>query len=316
MSDAIFGTQVVIISMPTSLYHGLLTIALAASGVYGAICAGLYFSQTRLIFKPTATLTQTPDALGVDYQDVWIDAAGQAALPDEGMHAWWLPRLSGPLAELSLTLLYLHGNSENIGANLNHAHRYQRMGFDVLLVDYRGYGRSPGPFPNEMRVYDDAIAAHRYLIETQKVLPQHLWIFGHSLGGAITIELASQKPAAGLIVQSSFSSMLDVIELSGQYNWAPVNWILTQRFDSMIKVPNLTMPVLYIHGVEDDTTAASMTEKLHGASPEPKQLWLVPGAGHNNVADTAGPEYFTKVETFVQQTQPTLSIQPPASPVE
>lgn len=302
--------------MPINFHQGLLTIALAAAGVYGTLCVGLYLTQTRSIFKPVATLTQTPGALGVDYEEVWIDAAGKKASPHQGMHGWWLPRLAGPLAELSLTLLYLHGNSENIGANLTHAHRYQRMGFDVLLVDYRGYGLSAGPFPNERRVYEDAIAAYRYLLETQQILPQQLWLFGHSLGGAIAIELASQQSAAGLIVQSSFSSMLDVIDLTGQYDWAPVNWILTQRFDSMAKVPSLTMPVLYIHGVDDDTTAASMTQMLHGASPAPKQLWLVPGAGHNNVADTAGAEYFTKVETFVQQTQPTLSIQPPASPVE
>ncbi|MEO0396824.1 MAG: alpha/beta hydrolase [Cyanobacteria bacterium P01_A01_bin.137] len=294
-------------------YKGLLAVAAAIVGIYGAFCFGLYAYQARLIFKPTALLTETPADQQLDHEEVWIGPDGKAA-PGRGLHGWWLPGLSGQLS--GLTLLYLHGNSENIGANLSLAHRYQTMGFNVLLVDYRGYGLSPGPFPNEQRVYEDAIAAHRYLTKTRQIPAQNLWLFGHSLGGAIAIELATQRPAAGLIVQSTFSSMLEAVRFSGQYSWVPVDWILTQRFDSVAKVPQLSIPVFYIHGLEDDTTAAMMSEQLHTLSPPPKQLWLLPGAGHNNVATTAGPDYFTQVETFVQQTQPAVSIQPPTSPVE
>ncbi|MEO0866967.1 MAG: alpha/beta hydrolase [Cyanobacteria bacterium J06642_11] len=295
--------------------QGLLAVAIAAVSGYGLLCAGLYFFQTRLIFKPTADLTTTPMDIPVDYQEVWIDPQGKSTT-EGSLHAWWLPALPGNLTDLSLTLLYLHGNAENIGANLGLAHRYQRMGFNVLLVDYRGYGLSAGPFPNEKRIYEDAIAAYRYLTETRQRDPQQLWLFGHSLGGAIAIELAHQHAIAGLIVQSSFSSMRQVVALAQQYNWIPVNLILTQRFDSVSKVSQLRSPVLYIHGLEDDTTAPNMSEQLHAASPEPKQLWLVPGAGHNNVADTAGNDYITTIETFVQQTQSIVSIQPPTSPVE
>ncbi|MGD1853323.1 MAG: alpha/beta hydrolase [Leptolyngbyaceae cyanobacterium] len=297
-----------------TIYKGLLALALSLVGGYGAICVGLYFYQTRLIFKPTALLTQTPADRQIAYEDVWIDRQGQTAPAGKGLHGWWLPRLSGPLQPL--TLLYLHGNSENIGANLGLAHRYQQMGFNVLLVDYRGYGLSPGPFPNEQRVYEDAIASYIYLTQTRQISPQQLWLFGHSLGGAIAIEVATQRPAAGLIIQSTFSSMLEAVRLSGQYDWIPVSWILTQRFNSIAKVPQLLLPVLYIHGVEDTTTAAAMSEQLHTVSPAPKQLWLVPEAGHNNVSDTAGAAYATTVETFVQQTQPAVSIQPHATPVE
>ena len=289
---------------------------LAAAGVYVALCVALYFYQTRLIFKPTTLLSETPAEQLLAYEEVWIGSSGEAADTEQGLHGWWLPGLPGKLADLSLTLLYLHGNGENIGANLGLAHRYQQMGFNVLIVDYRGYGLSPGPFPSEQRVYEDAIAAHRYLTASRQISHQQLWLFGHSLGGAIAIELATQRPAAGLIVQSTFSSMRQAVELSGQYGWVPVNWILTQRFDSAAKVPQLSLPVLYIHGLEDDTTAAAMSEQLHDASPPPKQLWLVPEAGHNNVASTAGATYFTTVETFIQQTQPAVSIQPPMSPVE
>lgn len=297
------------------IYRGLIGLTIASVSVYGALCMTLYFYQTRLIFKPTSQLTQTPAEQQLDYQEVWISPDGKAS-PGQGLHGWWLPGLSGNLAEYGLTLLYLHGNGENIGANLGLAHRYQQMGFNVLLVDYRGYGQSAGPFPNEQRVYEDAIAAYRYLTETYQIPAQQLWLFGHSLGGAVAIELSTQRPAAGLIVQSTFSSMLQAVKFSGQYNWVPVNWILTQRFDSIDKVPQLELPVLYIHGQEDDTTAAVMSEQLYALSPSPKHLWLVSEAGHNNVADTAGPEYFTTVETFVQQMQSTVAIQAPMSPVE
>lgn len=297
------------------VYKGFLALTLATASVYGALCVGLYFYQTKLIFKPTALLNQTPADQQLEFEDVWISPEGQPS-PGRGLHGWWLPRLPGTLSNYDLTLLYLHGNSENIGANLGLAHRYQRMGFNVLLVDYRGYGRSSGPFPNEQRVYEDAIAAYRYLTETRQISARQLWLFGHSLGGAIAIELATQYPATGLVVQSTFSSMLAAVNFSGQYTWVPVDQILTQRFNSIAKVPQLNLPVLYIHGVEDDTTAAVMSEQLYAITPEPKHLWLVPDAGHNNVADTAGPAYFTTVETFVQQTQPAVAIQAPASPVE
>ncbi len=293
----------------------LLTLTIVVASIYGGICVGLYFYQTRLIFKPSSLVTLTPAEEQLEYEEVWLSAEGKLS-PGRGLHGWWLPGLPGTLYDYGLTLLYLHGNGENIGSNLGLAHRYQRMGFNVLLVDYRGYGRSSGPFPNEQRVYEDAIAAYRYLTETREIPPQQLWLFGHSLGGAIAIELSMQRPAAGLIVQSTFSSMIAAVEFTGQYNWVPVNWILTQRFDSIAKVPHLTVPVLYIHGLQDETTIAAMSEHLYEISPVPKRLWLVPEAAHNNVAETAGSEYFTRVEMFVQQTQPVVSIQAPASPVE
>ena len=299
-----------------SFYKGLLALVAAAASIYGALCLGVFFYQTRLIFKPTQQLTETPDMQQLAYEDVWIGADGGSVPAGQGLHGWWLPGQTGNLSGLSLTLLYLHGNSENIGANLGLAHRYQQMGFNVLLVDYRGYGLSPGPFPNERRVYEDAIAAHDYLTKTRQIQTQQLWLFGHSLGGAIAIELSTQRQAAGLIVQSSFSSMLQAVKLSGQYDWMPVNWILTQRFDSLTKVPQLSLPVFYIHGLADDTTAAVMSEQLYAVSLSPKELWLVPEAGHNNVASTAGADYVTRVETFVQQMQSTVAIQAPVSPVE
>ncbi|MEO0456083.1 MAG: alpha/beta hydrolase [Cyanobacteria bacterium P01_A01_bin.114] len=269
------------------------TVPILGGGVvslYLGICIFLYAYQTRIIFKPEPTVDFSPQDLQLDYEEIWL-TVGQAQL-----HGWWLPSSAS-----SRVLLYLHGNGENIAANLNHAHRYQQMGFSVLLFDYRGYGRSDGPFPSEQRVYEDAAVAWQYLTTQRQVAPSDIWIYGHSLGGAIAVDLAVKHPeAAGLVVESSLSSMHQAVNATGQYDWIPVNLILTQRFNSVAKLSSLQMPVLFIHGLEDDILPSDMSQLLYAAAPTPKTLWLVPGAGHNNVAEVAGEEYFRQVEAFFE----------------
>jgi uncharacterized protein len=218
-------------------------------------------------------------------------------LKGERLHGWWIPARGRETG----VLLYLHGNGVNIGANVEHANRFHRLGLSVLLMDYRGYGQSDGGFPSEQQVYADAEANWQYLTQTRQIDPQRIVIYGHSLGGAIAINLASQHPeAAGLIVQGSFTAIRPMVDLRMPNSIFPTDLILTQHFDSIRKVPNLKLPVLYIHGLEDDETPPEMTKALYEASPQPKQLYLVPGAGHNNVAQVAGPEYLQVVGRFVR----------------
>lgn len=213
------------------------------------------------------------------------------------MHGWWIPAAQ-PDANV---LLYLHGNGINIGANVTHAHRFHQLGFSVLLMDYRGYGRSEGGSPTEARVYQDAAAAWNYLVK-QQIKPSQIFLYGHSLGGAIAIDLAVQHPdAAGLIVEGSFTSIRKIVEHQNSFWMFPVDLILTQRFDSISKVRSLLVPVLFIHGTSDWQVPAAMSQQLYAAAPEPKQLVLIPGAGHNDVAEVAGSQYLQAVQRFVQQ---------------
>jgi predicted alpha/beta-fold hydrolase len=158
------------------------TLGLLASTSYAGLCTFLYFYQTRLIFKPDRTLTQMPEQLQLTYEEIWLPVNG-----DDQLHGWWLPATSARPVSVrpsdERVLLYLHGNGENIGGNLEHAHRYQQMGFSVFLFDYRGYGLSEGPFPSERRVYEDAATAWAYLTEVRRIPAQSIWLFGHSLGG-------------------------------------------------------------------------------------------------------------------------------------
>ncbi|MBD2356661.1 alpha/beta fold hydrolase [Tolypothrix sp. FACHB-123] len=279
------------------LFKVVLCFGMIAAIAYFGLCIFLFLQQTRFIFFPSSILENTPELFNVAYEEVWLPVPARSGKV-EHIHGWWI---AGKHPHTNV-LLYLHGNGINIGANLNHAYRLYQLGFSVLLIDYRGYGRSGGAFPNENKVYQDAATAWNYLVQHLKISPKDIFIYGHSLGGAIAIDLAVKQPdAAGLIVESSFTSIREVITHRNLFGIFPVDLILTQRFESVKKVPNLRVPVLFIHGTADSTVPSFMSQELYAIAPEPKNLILLPGGGHNNVADLAGVQYLQWVNDFVQQ---------------
>ena len=264
---------------------------------YLAACIYLYRQQGRFIYFPSSVIETTPKNFNLDFQEVWLPVTTPLGKVEK-IHGWWIPATTIK----AKTLIYLHGNGINIGANAAHAHRFHQMGFAVLIIDYRGYGLSEGSFPSEESVYQDATTAWNYLVKQRQILPSNIFIYGHSLGGAIAINLATQQPkAAGLIVDSSFTSIADVVSSSGQFKLFPVNLLLHQRFESIEKVKLLQIPVLFIHGTDDTVIPVNMSKQLYGAAPNPKQLFIVANAGHNNTAKIAGVEYFKTVKKFVNQ---------------
>ncbi|MBR8836244.1 MAG: alpha/beta fold hydrolase [Stigonema ocellatum SAG 48.90 = DSM 106950] len=277
------------------LFSLLIWVGAVAALGYSAVCIFLFFRQPRFIFFPSTSIETTPESFNLRYEEVWLPvpvASGKV----ERIHGWWIKADQSD----GKVLLYLHGNAINIGANVAHANRFHQLGFSVLLIDYRGYGRSEGGFPNEERVYQDAATAWNYLVHQRKIPQERIFIYGHSLGGAIAINLALQHPdAAGLIVESSFTSIRQVIAHRNILSMFPVGLILTQRFESIKKVPNLKMPVLFIHGTADAIVPAFMSQDLYAAAPEPKKLLLVAGAEHSNVAEVARSQYLSAVQSFV-----------------
>lgn len=267
-----------------------------ASLVYGALCGWLWLMQRRMMYLPTPLGTVTPAEWGITYDEVWIPVESHGEIGQ--LHGWWLPAAASP----GLTVLYLHGNSGNVASNISQVQRLHSLGASVLTVDYRGYGRSSGPFPNEARLYADAMAAYNFLIREQAVDPHHLIVYGHSLGGALAIDLALQAPAlAGVVVEGTFTSMGDMAERSVYQTWFPVRTILTQHFESLAKVPHLTMPTLYIHGLADASVPATMGQALYQATPAPKELWLVPNADHNDLIPQAGADFDHHLRQFIQR---------------
>ncbi|MBW4564707.1 MAG: alpha/beta hydrolase [Mojavia pulchra JT2-VF2] len=279
------------------LFKLLLWSSIVAAIVYCALCLFLFVQQPRFIFFPTSVIETTPEFFNLPYEEVWLPVTVRSR-KTERIHGWWI-KAKQPNAKV---LLYLHGNGLNIGANIAHASRFYQLGFSVLLIDYRGYGRSEGTFPNEMKVYQDAATAWNYLVQQLKIPPNHIYIYGHSLGGAVAIDLAvKHSDAAGLIVENSFTSIQEVVAYRNLFWMFPVNLILTQRFESIKKISKLKMPVLLIHGTADLTVPFFMSQKLYAAAPEPKKLILVPEAGHNDVADLTGEQYLQWINDFVQQ---------------
>ncbi len=275
---------------------GLIGLGIIGAIAYLGMCIALWFVQKQLIFVPSRQISYTPDALGLNYEEVWIPLLTLEETV-ERLHGWWLPGKRG----LEEVILYLHGNGGNISSNLAHVKVFNELGFSVLMIDYRGYGQSDGKFPSEAQVYKDAQVAWDYLIHQKAVKPENIFIFGHSLGGAIAIDLAVRKPnAAGLIVESSFTSIQEMVDLRRFYRIFPVSLFLHQRFDSLSKLRLLRVPLLLIHGTEDRTVPPSMGQTLFEKADVPKKLYIVPLAGHNNVSSVGDERYKEEIAAFRQ----------------
>ena len=256
----------------------------------------LWARQVHFIFNPERAIDKTPAAYQLNFEDVYITVKVEQG-KDERIHAWWIP------AEIPADriLLYFHGSALNIEANIAHARRFHQLGFSVLLVSYRGYGKSDGAFPTEAQVYVDAQAAWNYLVEQKNIDAENIFIYGHSIGGAVAIQLAVNQPAAGgLIVEAAFTSIKDIALRQPTYRIFPIELIVHQRFDSIRKVGDLRVPVLYIHGTDDERVPHEMSRELYNRTASSKQLKFIAGGGHNNSATVGGEEYLQAVGNFIE----------------
>ncbi len=206
------------------------------------------------------------------------------------VHTWWWPAAT-PNAP---ALLYLHGARWNLTGQAFRIEQLHDFGFSVLAIDYRGFGQSDGDLPSEKTVYEDARVAWEHLTRLQPN-PAKRYIYGHSLGGAIAIDLAASLSAAarqlqhgsipaaahGLIVESSFTTLADIAK-SLTHPWLPLQLLMLQKFDSVKKIAQVDMPVLIVHGTADRYVPSRFSEKLFEAAPERKRLLLVQGGTHND----------------------------------
>lgn len=272
--------------------RNLIAVLALFASLYLAACGYLWSQQIELVFEPSPTLQTNPARMGMAYQPVQVPVGANGMLD-----GFWVPAN----AANAPTVLYFHGNYRNIGNNLEHTRNLHQLGFNVLLVDYRGFGRSTGAAkPSEALVYADAEATWQYLTKVRGTPANQAFIYGHSLGGAVAIDLASHHPeAAGLIADSTFTSMADMGRLN--YGFLPIDWLITQRFESLQKVASLKLPVLFIHGTWDKKIPVEMGKRLYAAAPQPKTLLLIEGGEHNNSATIGWVEYRDAVSAFVQR---------------
>lgn len=228
--------------------------------------------------------------MGLDYRDVAIDTED-----GERLHGWWI-RASAPA--LGHVLLF-HGNAGNVCDRLPHAQLLVAAAFDVLVFDYRGYGRSSGT-PSEEGTYRDAQAAHAALLTQPGVDASRTLYLGESLGGAVALALALERAPAGLILQSAFTGVRDMARV--HYPFIP-SALVPDAYPSLRLIGRLAAPLLVLHGELDDVVPVAQGRALFDAAPEPKQLHVFPRLHHNDLVERAGEAYAEVIASWARATR-------------
>jgi uncharacterized protein len=193
-------------------------------------------------------------------------------------------------------VLICNGNGGNRSLRAALAAELSRMGLAVLLFDYRGYGDNPG-HPSEDGLAADARAARAYLAERPEVDPERLVYLGESLGAAVALRLATERPPAALVLRSPFASLAEVGRL--HYPLVPVSLLLRDRYDSAARAGRLTAPLLVVAGGRDRIVPAGHSRRLFAAAPQPKRLVVLDGADHNDHDLLAGPRLLAELRAFL-----------------
>lgn len=241
-------------------------------------CATLNDKQAEWIFQPSNRSWGNGLEAAQGMQDIWIDFDSRQAGQRVRLHGLW-HEADTPTVGTAPILLYLHGARWNVTGSAQRVRRMQELGFSVLAVDYRGFGKSDTAMPTESLAYEDARAAWDWLAAHYPGQPRY--IFGHSLGGAIAIELASRvTDESGTIVEGTFTSIPDVVNTM-QWGWLPLNGLITQRFEAIKKVGQIGSPLLVVHGSDDRLIQPELGRRLFEAALGPKQFVLVSGGSHH-----------------------------------
>ena len=265
---------------------GLAALALLAG------CNSFDEKQRSWIFQPSDRSWGASAELARDMQGVWINFDSASTRRPVRLHGLWLPadvEKPGWNGAQAPILLYLHGARYNVTGSAPRIRRMQELGFSVLAIDYRGFGKSSSELPSETMAQEDARAAWDWLATQYPGRPRY--IFGHSLGGAVAIDLASRvDDEAGTIVEGTFSSIADVIGTM-KWGWLPLGPLITQPFDSMEKVGRLGSPLLVVHGTDDSTILPELGRKLYEAARQPKAFVLVDGGSHYSTNSLGQSQY-------------------------
>jgi pimeloyl-ACP methyl ester carboxylesterase len=254
-------------------------VVVLALGVGG--CAALDHKQREWIFQPSDRTWAGGLAAAEGMDDVWIDFDSRIAGAPARLHGLWLPQAGRGAGADAPVLLYLHGARYDVRGSAARMRRLHDLGFSVLGIDYRGFGRSEGSeLPSEDLAYEDARAAWDWL--GRQAPGARRFVFGHSLGGAIAVDLAAHaSDVAGLMVEGSFTSIPDLIG-SFAWGWLPVGPLITQRFDAAARVTSVRAPVLVVHGSNDRLVPPEIGRALYERAPQPKRFVLVEGGSHHN----------------------------------
>ncbi len=250
------------------------------------IFIGLYalvrYLECTAVFFPSKVFQADPSQMSLPYEDVYFKTSDGITL-----NGWWL---KNPGA--TSTLLFMHGNAGNISDRLLKVKSFYDLGLNVFIFDYRGYGKSEGK-PSEQGLYIDGQAAYDYLKSRTDMDMGRVIVYGASLGGGVSVDLAVHRPVVALVIDSSFTSAQDMAKLL--YPHLP-SFLISIKFNSMAKVGHLAMPKLFLHSPDDHVVPFDMGRRLYEAAAEPKTFMRVHG-GHNDAQIATDPQ---AAKEFVQ----------------
>ena len=250
------------------------------------LVALLALQERRLIFFPTRTLAAAPADLGLRAEELSVTAADGVSL-----HGWWIAG-SG-----DRVLIWYHGNAGNIGDRLHNARWFvDRLGVDVVLVDYRGYGRSQGR-PDEGGLYLDGLAIYD-AVRARSVRADHIVLFGRSLGGAIAIETSLRRPAGALVLESAFRS---IRALAREHYWFVPGAVIRTRMDNESKIGRVELPTLVLHGDRDTIVPPAHGRRLFELAARPARFHVIAGAAHNDTYLVGGEPDAEAWRTFLRE---------------
>lgn len=244
---------------------------MAGVAAYGAMLGGLFVFQRNLLYFPAGEVGAPAD------HDVPEMAVVRYATADGlTLTGWYRPAADG-----RPTLAYFHGNGGHFGERAFKVRRYLDAGCGVLLAEYRGYGGNPGR-PSEQGLYADARAALAWLAG-QGVPAGHVVLYGESLGSGVAVQMATEQPVAGLVLEAAFTSITAIG--ARRYPFVPVHLLLRDRYDNLAKIGRITAPVLVVHGDRDETVPVSHGRRLFESAPNRREAHFVTGGGHADLAD-------------------------------
>ncbi len=261
--------------------HPLVWLILAAAGLW----IGLRRLERLMIFAPSRAMTAHPGTMGLPFERLWLTASDGVRL-----RAWWIP---GPEPD-SPAMLCLHGNAGNLSDRVEKMRIFHDAGAAQLWVEWRGYGESSG-VPDEPGFYRDARAGYAWLVGPGGAPPSRVVLYGESLGCGPAVQLATEVPAAGLIVESGFASIPAMAELV--LPWLPRS-LIAARFDNLSKLPRVRVPKLFLHSPQDDIVPYAQARLNFAAAAEPKRFVDLRGT-HNEGFRDSRPAYDEAIRAFL-----------------
>jgi uncharacterized protein len=283
--------------VPKRLRRILARIFYSAVTIYLIVCIVIFSIQSWLIFPGADSHGQPSSVIHADSQRQLLDLTATDGVKIAAI-------FGGPLAPSEAeppTILYCYGNGMCLADCDSIFFSLRRLGFNVIIPEFEGYGMSGGS-AGEQGCYAAAAAAYDWLLKNPDIDSHRIVAAGWSLGAAVSIDLAAHHPVAGVATFSAFTSMADMGHQL--YPWLPVSLLIRHRFDNLPKMRKLKCPILLVHGAQDDLVPPWMCSRLAAAAGSNAQQIIIPRAGHLDVFDIGGGDLFRQVRHFVQSLAP------------